>query len=95
MNLDDDMNDNICYVKPGNDPALQWKIALLASILDDAVKWFHTMMGYQGEKQLQRTLQECYYHPKLRQAIDRLKCSHCQMHKLSGCGYWLLPEFEV
>ena len=28
MNLDDDVGDIVCYVKPGNDPAKQLKIAL-------------------------------------------------------------------
>ena len=64
-------------------------------MLDETVKWFHTVMGHPGEKRLQMTLQERYYHPKMRYTIDRFKCSHCQMHKLSGHGYELLPEHEV
>jgi hypothetical protein len=51
--------------------------------------------GHPGEKKLWMTLEERYYHPKLWYTIDRFKCSHCQMHKLSGRGYWLLPECEV
>ena len=95
MNLDDDVDDIICYVKQGQDPNSQWKIALPASMLDKTVKWFHTVMGHPGEKSLRMTLQEWYYHPKLQYFIDRFKCSHCQKHKLSGHGYGLLPECKV
>ena len=45
MNLDDDVDDIICYVKQGQDPNSQWKIVLPASMLDKTVKWFHTVMG--------------------------------------------------
>ena len=65
MNLDNDVNDIICYVKQGQDPNSQWKIVLPASMLDKTVKWFHTVMGHPGEKRLLLTLQERYYHPKL------------------------------
>ena len=95
MNLDDDVDDIIRYVKHGQDPNSQWKIALPASMLDETVKWFHTVMGHPSEKRLRMTLQEWYYHPKLQYTIDRFKCSQCPMHKLSGCGYGLLPEREV
>ena len=64
-------------------------------MLDETVKWFHTVMGHPGEKRLQMMLQEWYYHPKLQYTIDRFKCSHCQKHKLSGHGYGLLPECKV
>ena len=50
MNLDDDVDDIICYVKQGQDPNSQWKIALPASMLDETVKWFHTVMGHPGER---------------------------------------------
>ena len=65
MNLDDDVENIICYVKQGQDPNSQWKIALPASMLDETVIWFHTVMGHPGEKRLWMTLQEWYYHPKL------------------------------
>jgi len=64
MNLDDDVDDIICYVKQGQDPNTQWKIVLPASMLDETVKWFHTVMGH-PEKRSRMTLQERYYNPKL------------------------------
>ncbi len=61
----------------------------------DTVKWFHQVMGHPGEKRLQETFKQRYYHPRLRYHIDILKCKDCQMHKLEGHGYGLLPEQEV
>ncbi len=95
MNLDDDVDNIICYVKQGHDHNSQWKIALPTSMLDETVKWFHTVMGHPGEKRLQMMLQEWHYHPKLWYTIDSFKCCHCWKCKLSGRGYGLLPEREV
>jgi hypothetical protein len=52
-------------------------------------------MGHPGEKWLRQTLNQCYYHPKLRHHIDKLKCKGCQKHKLAGQGYGLLTKLEV
>jgi hypothetical protein len=52
-------------------------------------------MGHPGEKRLQYTMNQCYYHPKLRYHIEKLKCKDCQRHKLEGGGYCLLPKQEV
>ncbi len=60
MNLDDEVDDIICYVKQVQDPNSQWKIALSIYMLDKTVKWFHTVMGHPSEKRLQMTLQEWY-----------------------------------
>ena len=40
-------------------------------------------------------LNQCFYQPKSRYHIDKLKCKDCQKHKLAGRGYGLLPEQEV
>ncbi|KAL7525960.1 hypothetical protein ACHAXR_004955, partial [Thalassiosira sp. AJA248-18] len=55
----------------------------------------HDDPTHPGEKRLRETLQQRYYHIKLRYTIDRFKCEHCQRHKLSGRGYGLLPEREM
>jgi hypothetical protein len=52
-------------------------------------------MGHPGEKRLQETLNQCYYHHRLHYHIDKLKCKDCQKHKLAGHGYGLLPKQEV
>jgi hypothetical protein len=49
-------------------------------------------MGHPGEKRLQETLNQHYYHPRLCYHIEKLKCKDCQKHKLEGRGYGLLPE---
>ncbi len=42
MNLDDDVDNIICYVKQGQDPNSQWKILSPASMLDKTVKWLQS-----------------------------------------------------
>ncbi len=91
--LDDNVNYIIFYKK---DPTqLNWKIALPESMVVDTVKWIHQVMGHPGEKRLQETLNQRYYHPRLCYHIDKLKCKDCQKHKLAGRGYGLLPKQEV
>jgi hypothetical protein len=33
----------------------------------DTVKWFYQVMGHPGKKRLQERLNQCYYHPKLKE----------------------------
>jgi hypothetical protein len=61
----------------------------------DTVKWFPQVMGHPGEKRLQETLNQRYYHPRLCYQIEKLKCKDCQKHKLESRGYGPLPEREV
>jgi hypothetical protein len=68
------------------------KMAFPKAMVVDTVKWFDQVMGRPGEKRLQETLNQCYYHPRLRYHIDKLKCKDCQKHKLEGRGYGLLPK---
>mgnify|MGYP006174693059 CR=1 FL=1 len=50
MNMDNDVNGIISYLKQGQDPNSQWKIALPTSMLDKTVKWFQMVMGHSSEK---------------------------------------------
>jgi hypothetical protein len=93
LQLDDNIDDIICYKKDPMQPKM--KIALPESMVVDTVKWFHQVMGHPSEKRLQETLCQCFYHPRLRYHIEKLKCKECQQHKLAGWGYVLLPEQEV
>ena len=93
--LDEDVDDIICYVRQGDDPDEQWRIALPQQMLEETVRRFHQVMGHPGEKRLSETIQQRYHHPKLRYTIDRFRCEHCQRHKLSGKGYRLLLEREM
>jgi hypothetical protein len=69
--LDDNVYDIICYKKDPTQP--NWKIALPESMVVDTVKWFHQVMGHSGEKRLREMLNQCYYHPRLRYHIEKLK----------------------
>jgi hypothetical protein len=76
--LDKDVEDIICYVHQGDSPDEQWHIALPQQMLEETVTWFHQVMGHPGEKRLCETLQQCYYHSKLRYTVDKFRCEHCQ-----------------
>ncbi len=90
LQLDDNINNIICYKKDPTQP--NWKIVLPESMVVDTVKWFHQVMGHPGEKRLRETLNQQYYHPRLRYHIEKLKYKYCQKHKLKGRGYGLLPN---
>ena len=59
--LDDGIRDIICYVKPSDDPELQWRIVLPEAMLQPIAAWFHQVLGHPGEKRLRETLQQRYY----------------------------------
>ena len=88
MDLDDDVEDIICYKKHPDTRPSEWKIALPDSMV-------HQILGHPGQTRLRDTLQQRYYHPRLRHQVDSLTCEYCQKHKLAGRGYGLLPEREV
>ena len=85
----------LCYVKPGEDKARQWKIALPQSMVESTVEWFHQILGHPGSSRMRHTLQARYYHPDMRTHVDKYVCDACQRHKLQGRGYGLLPERNV
>lgn len=87
--------DILCYVKPGDDPSRQWKIALAQGMIRPTIDWFHQVLGHPGTKRMRLTLQARYYHPDLRTQVDRYNCDACQRHKLEGRGYGLLPERNI
>ncbi len=91
--MDVNANDIICYKKDPTQP--NWKIALPESMVVDAVKYFHQVMGHPAEERLRGMLNQHYHHPKLCYHIDNLKCKDCQKHKLASRGYGLLPKQEV
>ena len=82
-------------MKRGYDQQSQLKIVLPKKLLKPAIKWFHLVTGHPGEKRLEMTLKQRYYHPEIRHEVLRFKCDACQCHKLPGKGYGLLPEKEI
>jgi hypothetical protein len=84
--LDEDLDDIICYIYPGDIPDEQWYTAILQQMLQSMVCWFHQVTGHPGEKHPWETLPQSYYHPKLRYTIKRFEYEHSQTHKLPGTG---------
>ena len=95
MDLDDDVEDIICYKKHPDSLPSEWKIALPDSMVPEVVTWFHQVLGHPGQTRLRDTLNQRYYNPGIRRHIDNFHCEHCKQHKLAGRGYGLLPEREV
>jgi hypothetical protein len=93
LQLDDNINDIICYKKDPAQP--NWEIALPKAIVVDTIEWFHQVMKHPGEKRLRETLNQPYHHPKPCYHIDRLKCKDCQRYKLADRIYGHLPKREV
>ena len=89
------VNNVICYVKPGDNKTENWKIALPRQLLKPTVKWFHLVAGHPGEKRLEQTIKARHHHPNIWAEISNFKCSACQKFKLAGRGYGLLPEREL
>ncbi len=89
-----DVDDILCYIKPGDNPA-NWKIALLEDLIKPTIKWYHQGTGHPGSKRLYGQLRQRYYHRDLRQMVDNLNCDLCQRNKLDGKEYGFLPEREV
>jgi hypothetical protein len=69
LQLDDNVDHITCYEKDPTQP--NWKIVLPKSMVFDTVNWFHQVMGHLGEKKLQKTLNQQYYHPRLNYHIDK------------------------
>ena len=92
--LDDDV-EVLCYVKPGDDPARQWKIALSQGMIQPTIRWFHQVLGHPGSKRTRLTLKARYYHPEIHRHVDEFNCDACQRHKLDGRGFGLLPEQSI
>jgi len=63
--VDEDIDDIICYVRQGDGPDEQWRIALPQQMLEETVKWFNQVTGHPGKKCLHETLQQRYHHLKL------------------------------
>ncbi len=88
-----DIEDILCYIKPGDSPA-NWKIALLEDLIKPTTQWYHQVTGHPLSKKLHGQLWQRYYHRDLHQMVDNLNCDFCQRTKLDDKGYGFLPERE-
>ena len=80
----------ICHVA---NPGDSWKIAIPSQALTNIVKWYHQVLNHVGMTRLHLTISTHFYHPQLRQTVDRIvqECPICQKYKLAGPGYGQLP----
>ena len=58
------------------------------------IAWFHQFFNHPGQSRLLDGMHR-YYHPKLRQKIENLKCDACQRYKVSSQGFGHLPPRDV
>ena len=70
--------DVTVYVKEGDNPKSQWRIALPKVMGKPTVEWFHLVTGHPGQKKLRFTINQRYYHPELCKYVDQYKCMHCK-----------------
>ena len=62
--------ENMCYVKTGNNPDIQWIIALWRQLLIPTIQYLHMILGHSGAMRMCLMIQTRYYHPTLRKEID-------------------------
>ena len=77
----------LCYINTGNDPDMQWRIALPRQLLIPTIQYFHTILGHPVAKRMHLTMKKRYYHPMLRKEIYYFACNTCQRMKQPGSGY--------
>jgi hypothetical protein len=80
-----DVNDILCYTKPG-DNAANWKIVLPKDLILPTIRWYHQVTGHPGSKKLYQHLHQQYYNHDLCRLVDNFKCNYCQRNKLDGKG---------
>jgi hypothetical protein len=64
----------IVHVKHGDNPDMQWKIALSRSMLQPTIKWYLEMLGNPRNKRLCFSLQARYDQPQLGSFVDKYTC---------------------
>lgn len=84
----------ICYSPTGGSKNDNWQICLTDEAVGPAIAWFHQVLGHPGNSRLLKGMHR-YYHPNLRQLIDRFKCDACQRHKIDGRGFGHLAPRDV
>ena len=65
--------------------------------LDDIVSFYHHALVHVGATRLHDTVRENFYHPRLRQTVNRLvlSCKTCQTVKPATKGYGHLPPRQA
>ena len=71
----------------------QQRIVLTDELVDQAITWYHFVLGHVGTTRLYSLLKTFVYHPQLKAKIDEYvaTCDSCQRNKNQGPGYGHLP----
>jgi len=84
----------LCYHAPNTDTA---KIFIPNNLIDNIIRWYHSVLGHAGQNRLFETMNRLLYHPQLRHRCYQhvQSCRICQQYKHSGRGFGLLPPREA
>lgn len=82
----------VCYTD--KDKSDDWKICLTDEAVEHAVTYFHQLLNHPGKHRLLQGMSR-FYHPRLRQVIEAIRCDACQRYKVEGRGYGHLPARDV
>lgn len=85
----------MCFCVDPVQPENEWCICIPTHLLQDTIRWFHTILGHGGKSRTYDTIRRMYHHPDLKQTVDAYKCRVCQRRKLQGSGYGELPPREA
>jgi transposase InsO family protein len=83
----------ICRRDDGDD---QWRIVLPDALVDQALNWYHYVLGHVGAARLTQSFRTHFWIRKLRERVDRIvySCDSCQRNKNPGPGQGHLPPRE-
>jgi hypothetical protein len=81
----------VCHLPQRND---SWKIYIPATLVDQIINWYHTVLSHAGVQRLYKTIGTHFYAPNLRTRIEEIlkTCDACQRFKLPGISCGELPE---
>ena len=73
-----------------------WKIFLPDSLANDAVRWYHLVLGHCGTTRLYDSIRARFYHPRLSVICKEYQCpDNCWRHKFNGRGIGHLAAREA
>ena len=87
----------IVYIPDKNKQPHNWRIAIPTDMLDHLVQWYHVSLNHVGMTLLENTIKQIFFHPQLRESIERLvgQCDACQRLKTGSRQYGELPARDV
>ena len=74
---------------------IDWKCVLLEYIIKQIIIWFHQVLGHPEDNRMRDIIHAGYFQQNLRSHIHKFIHEICQIHKLSGKRFGVLPERAV